>query len=109
MWGYQRASTHLALCSRGWLWTTLRWLRIFFLFLLFFLVLFLFASLDSVTSRLDPIHDSPNRHGVLARMISTCRNTLLNHGKDVLTGGQVSSIVSPFRRLSRGPIESCDT
>jgi len=41
-------------------------------------------------------------------VITTRGNTLLNHGEDILAGGGVSGIVSPFRRLSRGAVEGRD-
>lgn len=107
MGGYQRG-THLTLCSGRWLGTTLRWLRVLFLFLLLFLVFLLLARLDGIATGFDPIHNPPNRHRVLACVISTRRNTLLDHGENILASGYVSGIVRPFRCLSRGPVESGD-
>ena len=105
--GYQRG-THLTLWPGWLLWTTLRWLRVLLFFLLLFLVFFLFASLDSIAAGFNPVHDPSNRHRVLTRMISTGGNTLLDHGENVLASGHVSGIVSPFRCLSRRPVESGD-
>jgi len=98
----------LPLCSGRWLGATLGWLRVFLLFLLLFLVFLLLARLDSVATGFDPVHDPSYRHWVLARVIATSGNTLLNHGENILASGHVSGIVSPFRCLSRGSVESGD-
>jgi hypothetical protein len=84
-------------------------LRVFLLFLLLFLIFLLLAGLDSVATGFDPVHDPSDRHWILARMIATGGNTLLNHGEDILAGGCVPGIVSPFRCLSRGSVEGGDT
>jgi len=80
----------------------------FLLFLLLLLVFFFLAGLDSVATGFDPVHDPPNRHWVLTRVISPGGNTLLDHGENILASGYVPSIVSTLRCLSRGPVESGD-
>ena len=100
--------THLALRPGGRFWTTLGWLRIFVLFLLFLLILLLLTGLDSVATGFDPVHDPSDRHWVLARVIPTGGNTLLDHGENILASGRVPGIVSTLRCLSGGPVESGD-
>ena len=80
----------------------------FLLFLLLLLVFLLLAGLDSVATGLNPVHDPSNRHWVLARVISPGRNTLLDHGENILASSYVPGIVSAFRCLPRGPVEGGD-
>ena len=107
-WEDPEDGTYLTPCSGRWLVATLGWLRVFLFFLLLFLVFLLLASTDSVATGFNPVHNPSNRHRVFTHVISTGRNTLLDHGKNILAGSYISGVVSPLGCLSRGSIESGD-